>query len=100
MKRQNALTLVVLTALVWGGAAQPAVSESGASRWKLAAIHVTGSQLFKEQRIAQASGLKVGSAVGQDDLHAAAQRLAASGAFAHVGFRYGPGLCSQSDALV
>ena len=81
---------VLLAALALSSASSVALAQSS-ERSTLAAIHVSGSQRFKEQRIVQASGLKVGSPVSKADLDAAAQRLIASGAFAHVEFHYGPG---------
>ncbi len=91
MKRQTVMIIVLLAAaLAWSGATPPALAQSSGGRWTLAAVHATGSERFKEQRIAQAAGLKTGSTVSKEDLDAAAQRLVASGAFAHVGFRYGP----------
>lgn len=91
MKRQTLRIVALLaSALAWCSAAPPAMAQSNASRWTLSAIHATGSQRFKEQRIVEASGLKTGSTVSKEDLDRAAQRLAALGAFAHVGFRYGP----------
>jgi len=89
IKRQI-LAVLVLAALGERGVPRPMLAESGEGRWVVAAIHVTGSQRFKEQRIVQASGLKPGTTVSKEDLDRAAQRLAALGAFAHVGFRYGP----------
>lgn len=83
--------LVLLTALASLSMARPAVAQSAGGRATLAVIHVTGSRRFTEKQIAQASGLRMGSGVSKADLEGAAQRLVASGAFAHVGFRYGPG---------
>ncbi len=90
MGRSAVTKLVLLVTLAFSGALTGAMAQSS-GRATLAAIHIAGSQRFKEQQIAQASGLKIGSAVSKADLDAAAQRLIASGAFAHVGFRYGPG---------
>lgn len=90
MGRNTATTLVLLATLASLSAAPRAIAQSS-GRATLAVIQVTGSQRFKEQQIAQASGLRIGSAVSKADLEAAAQRLVASGAFAHVEFRYGPG---------
>jgi outer membrane protein assembly factor BamA len=91
MSRRSLMNVaVVLGTLACCSAMRFAPAQTGSVRATLAAIHVTGSQRFKEHEIAEASGLKIGSAVSRADLDAAAQRLIASGAFAHVGFRYGP----------
>lgn len=90
MNRGTAAMLVLLAALALSSATPGALAQSS-GRATLAVIHVTGSQRFEEQQIAQASGLKIGLRVSKADLDAAAQRLIASGAFAHVEFRYGPG---------
>ena len=91
MKRPILRTIALLAStLACCSLAPLAVAQSSAGRWKLSAIHVTGSQRFKEPRIVQALGFKSGSTVSKEDLEQAAQRLAAVGAFAHVGFRYGP----------
>lgn len=88
-ERQILVMLVLLAALALSSAPVALAQSSG--RATLAVIHVTGSQRFKEQRIVQVSGLRIGSGVSKGDIDAAAQRLIASGAFAHVGFRYGTG---------
>ena len=90
--KQQTLRIVALlaSALAWYGLAPLAVAQSDAGRWTVSAVHVTGSQRFAEQRIVQAAGLKSGSKVSKEDLDRAAQRLAALGAFTHVGFHYGP----------
>jgi outer membrane protein insertion porin family len=90
MGRRAVAILVLLATLALSNAAPVGSAQSAGEHWTLAAIHVTGSQRFKEQRIVQASGLKTGSTVSKEDLDRAAQRLAALGAFVHVGFRYGP----------
>jgi outer membrane protein assembly factor BamA len=92
MKGRIPMMLVLLAAtLAWCSTAQAAVPQSSAARWRVGAIQASGSQRCKEARIAQASGLKAGSMVNLGDLQAAAARLAATGAFGHVAFHYGPG---------
>lgn len=54
----------------------------------LGSITVTGSQKFSSEAIASASGLKVGEAVGKEDLQVAANRLAATGLFSSVRYRF------------
>jgi outer membrane protein assembly factor BamA len=89
MSRRGVSMLLVLAGQLWCHSATLAVPQTG--RWALSAVHTAGSERFKEQWIAQASGLKPGATVTRDDLQAAAQRLISSGAFGHVAFRYGPG---------
>lgn len=90
MGRGHVAKVVLLATLALSSAAPAALAQSSV-RSTLGTVHVTGSRRFKEQQIVQASGLKTGSAVSKADLEVAAKRLAASGAFSHVGFRYGPG---------
>jgi outer membrane protein assembly factor BamA len=54
----------------------------------LGAIKFSGLSLFAEAQVGRATGLRIGEAVGQAQLGAAADRLANSGAFDHVTFRY------------
>lgn len=54
----------------------------------LTTFTVTGSQRFSPSQIQAAAQLRSGQTVTKDDLQAAADRLAASGAFSKVGFRY------------
>src|SRR5580704_2980029 len=55
---------------------------------KIASIEVSGSKKFTNAQVAQASGLKVGDVVGKEELQAAANRLAASGNFGEVSYRF------------
>jgi outer membrane protein assembly factor BamA len=55
---------------------------------RLAATKFTGLNRFTEAQIARATGLRIGEVVSQAQLGAAADRLAKSGAFDHVTFRY------------
>lgn len=58
--------------------------------FKIVAIRATGSQEFSEAEIANASGLKINQTIGPAEFKNAADRLAATGAFAEVGYKYGP----------
>jgi outer membrane protein assembly factor BamA len=55
---------------------------------RLGKISVTGSHRFSEVQIIQASGLRIGASVTQDDLQGAANRLGATGAFKNVAFQF------------
>ena len=62
----------------------------GGDTVKLLAIRATGSHEFNESEIASASGLKVNQGIAPAEFKNAADRLAATGAFAQVGYKYGP----------
>jgi outer membrane protein assembly factor BamA len=53
-----------------------------------AAIHFGGLDRFADAQVARATGLKIGEPVSQAQLRGAANRLAQSGAFETVSFRY------------
>jgi outer membrane protein insertion porin family len=57
---------------------------------RLVAAQVQGSQHFAESDVLAYAGLKAGTEVTPEDLKAAADRLAASGAFEEVQFQYAP----------
>lgn len=61
-----------------------------AQDFRIVAIRSTGSHEFTEQEIADASGLKINQTVGPAEFKNAADRLASTGAFAQVGYKYGP----------
>jgi outer membrane protein insertion porin family len=58
--------------------------------FRIVAIRATGSHEFTEQEIADASGLKINQTIGPAEFKNAADRLASTGAFAQVGYKYGP----------
>jgi outer membrane protein assembly factor BamA len=57
---------------------------------RLVAIRISGSHEFNETDVARASGLKINQTIGPAEFKNAADRLAATGAFASVGYKYGP----------
>jgi outer membrane protein insertion porin family len=61
-----------------------------ATSWPIVALTVTGNQLYTEQSIVSASGLKIGQMVSKEDFEKARDRLVATGAFETVGFEFGP----------
>jgi len=67
----------------------PANSKSSSQEtYRLATIKFSGLERFSESQVSRATGLHVGDPVSQPQLAAAADRLAKSGAFEHVSFRY------------
>ncbi|HEV2493967.1 MAG TPA: POTRA domain-containing protein [Terriglobia bacterium] len=71
------------------------VSASGESPVKLTSMQVAGSKLYAEAEIIRASGLKPGTEVSPEAFEEAANRLAASGVFSEITYRYRP----ASDGL-
>jgi outer membrane protein assembly factor BamA len=65
--------------------------DMGPTSGRLKSIAVRGVNRFTEQQVIAASGLHVGAPTGVPDLEAAAKRLAASGAFENVNYRYRSG---------
>jgi outer membrane protein assembly factor BamA len=66
-----------------------AVSKSyGQEGNHLAAIKFTGLNRFTDAQVSRVTGLRIGEGITQAQLGAAADRLATSGAFDHVTFRY------------
>jgi outer membrane protein assembly factor BamA len=55
---------------------------------KLVAVKVTGSKRFTEDAIAAASGLQMGTIVGDDDFKKAARRLGDTGAFTDIAYNF------------
>lgn len=83
---QKTGALVSLAILFFGGAAGFAVRAQQGTR--LAGIRFVGLEHFSSQQVSRATGLKIGDAAGQEQLGDAANRLAQSGAFDSVTFRY------------
>jgi outer membrane protein assembly factor BamA len=61
-----------------------------ASDFRIVAIRATGSKEFSEEEIARASGLTINQTIAAAEFKNAADRLAQTGAFAQVGYKYGP----------
>ncbi len=55
---------------------------------KLIAITVTGSKRYPEKAIAAATGLQLGTPVGEDDFKKASRRLGDTGAFSDIAYNY------------
>ena len=71
-----------------GQGAQKPLAQMPASARQLIAIKVTGSKRFKEEAIAAATGLQMGSAVNDDDFKKAARRLGDMGVFTEIAYTY------------
>lgn len=83
------LTLVFATsALAWGQAASKPLSQLPASARQLISIKVTGSKRFSEDAMIATTGLRLGTAIEEDDFKKAARRLGDTGAFSDVGYTY------------
>lgn len=67
----------------------------GAGSFRLAALSVVGSKRYKGPAIVPVTGLKLGESLTPGALHTAADRLAASGVFSQVTYRYE----TRGDAL-
>jgi outer membrane protein assembly factor BamA len=59
-------------------------------RYPLESLRIRGNEVFSSERIATASGLKVGMPVALPDFNAARDRLMATGAFNSIGFEFKP----------
>lgn len=68
--------------------AQAAQSASG---FRLAELNVYGSKRYESSQITPVTGLKLGDNISLDSLKEAANRLASTGAFASVNYRYRTG---------
>lgn len=102
MKRIPRL-LVLLLALLAAGSAQtrrprkptapaaPTPAEASEdTAWPLETLAVEGNRNYTAEQILAAAGLRVGQKAGKPEFEAARQRLAATGAFDNVGYRFTP----------
>jgi outer membrane protein assembly factor BamA len=67
---------------------KPSSKELPASAYQLAALKVTGSQRYKSEDIAAATGLQIGQTVHEEDFRAGVRLLGDSGAFSDVAFSF------------
>ena len=79
--------------LLWTGNAfsqtsKPPAMDLPASAYQLVTIKVTGSQRYKPEDIAAATGLQIGQTVREDDFRGAVRILGDSGAFRDVAFSF------------
>src|SRR5688572_14999130 len=75
----------------------PAAAQQQAASFRLAPLKIEGAKRYTPDDLAKFSGLRVGQSVTLADLQAAADRLAASGFFKHLKYRY---VTSQSEITV
>jgi len=61
-----------------------------AAPFPIESLSVQGNHLYSANQIVAASGIHLGQAAGTTEFEAARQRLAATGAFDKVGYRYAP----------
>jgi outer membrane protein assembly factor BamA len=88
-RRILTLALVLLcVSTVLAQTRKPAPKPLSASAYQVSAINVTGSQRYKTEEVAAATGLQIGQTVREDDLKAAARVLGDSGAFRDVAFSF------------
>lgn len=81
------VTLLAIFSIVVSSAVAMAQSAPQTS-YKLAAIKFTGLTRFNETQATKGTGLQIGDSINQAQLAAAVDRLAKSGAFESVSFRY------------
>lgn len=83
----RALTVVLIASL---GAifAATIAAQSASSRLTLTAVNVTGLSQYSQDQVVRASGLQIGAPTALADLQSAIDRLAKSGAFDSVNYRY------------
>lgn len=74
--------------------AAPFAFSQAQTGFPLEKIEITGNDAIPAERIAVATGLKIGSPVERADFNTARDRLLATGAFSSVGFKYGPSAAS------
>lgn len=63
-------------------------SKASPAEYKLASIHVSGSQRYTPEEIIAASGLEVGGTATQEDFQKAGQRLGDCGLFSNVSYSF------------
>ncbi|MGC8793872.1 MAG: POTRA domain-containing protein, partial [Bryobacteraceae bacterium] len=72
-------------------APQPHATQSRAPEaWPIASIRISGNKNYSEQQILAVAGLRTGQIATPRDFEAARDRLAATGAFESIEFRFGP----------
>jgi outer membrane protein assembly factor BamA len=80
-----ALLLIALVALNFAATTN---AQSANPRLTLTAVNVTGLSQFSQEQVVRASGLQIGAPTTLADLQSAVDRLAKSGAFDSVNYRY------------
>ncbi len=67
--------------------------------WPIESLTVTGNRNYSPEQIFAAAGLKLGQLAGPADFEAARDRLAATGAFETIEFRFGPAGSGKGYAI-
>jgi len=73
---------------VLGQGSKPTAKDFPASAYQLVSIKVTGSERYKPEDIAAATGLQIGQPVHEEDFRGAVRVLGDSGAFSDVAFSF------------
>ena len=72
------------------GIFQPGPQPRAADAWPVLVLEVTGNQNYSQEQILAVAGLRPGQIAAPKDFEAARDRLAATGAFQTIEFRFGP----------
>ncbi len=67
-----------------------------ANRWPIQSVLIEGLHNYKQEQVLPILGLKRGQVAGKPEFEAARDRLAATGAFETVSYRFGPGADGSS----
>ncbi len=88
----------LVVALVWPLAAATG-QRPARTNWPIESLAVTGNRNYSQEQILTVAGIKVGQVAGPKDFEAARDRLAATGAFESIGFRFAPGSGKKGYAV-
>ncbi|MGE5487282.1 MAG: FtsQ-type POTRA domain-containing protein [bacterium] len=99
--------LLLLAVCVTAGAQQrparkaaPAPKPAEAPKaWPIETITITGNEVYSREQILAVAGIHPGDKVTRADIEAARDRLAASGAFDRIEFRFGPAPGARGYAI-
>ena len=90
MNRLAHYVLVLVTASAALSAAPLQQPSSRTTTHPIEALHVTGHKRYSAEQVTKISGLAPGKSASVADLDATIARMAATGLFAKVGYKYGP----------
>lgn len=88
MGQKSLLSIVFLCLLLFCSRDSAFAQATESDTATLKALHVEGIKHLSELQVVKLSGLSTGSAVGKNDLQAAADRLVQSGLFANVNYAF------------
>jgi outer membrane protein insertion porin family len=91
--RRVRLAIVAILAILLSSVLASAFETPQSGGERLASVAATGSQRYKSQEIAKATGLQPGKSITRDELQLVADRLARLGLFSNVQYKFssGPG---------